>query len=190
MALSSLADLGDLPIQWTVEPEASKALTIASAAVREAAGSAITQTTSTVVVPGGPMSLLRLPGPVVSVESVALDGVALASSSYRVLAEGLWRPQGWGVGPYPVTVTGLVHGLATVPADVVDLTAQLAVSWLQHQVAGGGSTAGLSSVAIDDARETYTDESAGQISPVYIPAATRAWLAARFGGGPAVVSTP
>lgn len=190
MALSPLADRGDLPTAYKTAVDADRAILIASAAVRDAAGSAITQETSTVVVPGGPQTLLRLPGPVISVGSVSLDGTTLSTGAYEVLSEGLWRPQGWGYGPFPVTVTDLVHGLATVPADVVDLVAQLATAWLQHQETGGGSTAGLQSVKIDDASESYTAEASGQVTPVYIPAATRAWLAARFGGGPSVVSTP
>jgi hypothetical protein len=76
-----------------------------------------------------------------------------------------------------------------VPADIVDLTAQLATAWLRHQSEGGGSTAGLTSARLDDAAETYSAESAGQVSPVYIPAVTRQWLAARFGGGAMVVET-
>lgn len=190
MSLSALLVKGDLPFAYGNHPDAERAIAVASAAVRDAAGSAITQETSTVVVPGGPQTLLRLPGPVISVGSVSYDGSTLTASSYEVLSEGLWRAQGWGYGPFPVTVTNLVHGLATVPADVTDLVAQLATAWLKHQDAGGGSTAGLQSVKVDDASETYTAEASGQVSPVYIPAATRAWLAARFGGGPAVVSTP
>jgi hypothetical protein len=79
------------------------------------------------------------------------------------------------------------HGLATVPADIVDLTCSLAKAWLDHIAAGGGSVAGLASVRLDDAAESYTDEAASQISPAFIPEATRTWLAGRFGGGVEVV---
>jgi hypothetical protein len=81
------------------------------------------------------------------------------------------------------------HGLAVVPADIVDLTCVLAKAWLDHVADGGTSTAGLKSVRIDDAAEGYTDEAAGQVSPVFIPEVTRRWLAARFSGGVAVVET-
>jgi hypothetical protein len=158
---------------------------IASAAIRDAAGSSITQLTSTVQVSGGRSNLLGLPGPVRSVASVALEGVVV--TDYEVLPNGLWRSCGWGSTPAPVTVT-YTHGLATAPADIADLACQLAVAWLAHTAEGGGSTAGLTSVRLDDAAETYSDESAGQVSPVYIPEVTRQWLAGRFGGGPAVVS--
>lgn len=194
MALDSLADITDLPDVWQGAEYAQKALDVASAAIREAAGSAIGVLTSVVTVTGGTGRLLSLPGPVGAVTSVLVDGAAV--TDYKALPEGLYRHCGWDGwdswsrqrGPSVVTVS-LTHGLATVPADLVDLCAQLAVSWLQHNEGGGGSTAGLTSVKLDDAAETYSDESSGQVSPVYIPAATRQWLAARFGGGVAVVET-
>lgn len=188
MTLASLADLTDLPPEWQNDPDAEKALAVASTSIRDAAGSAIGVLTSTVTVTGGTARLLRLPGPVTAVTAVEIDGTAV--TDYTTLAEGLWRQCGWsnGCGPVPVAVS-LTHGLTAVPEDVVDLCAQLAVSWLQHNTEGGGSTAGLRAVAIDDASESYTDESAGQVSPVFIPEATRRWLAARFGGGVAVVET-
>jgi hypothetical protein len=52
-----------------------------------------------------------------------------------------------------------------------------------------GSTAGLVAVSIDDAREQYTEEHAGQVSPVYIPKVTRDWLRSRFSGGAFVVES-
>jgi hypothetical protein len=116
--------------------------------------------------------------------SVMVDGTAV--TDYRNLGNGLWRRCGWACEPVPVTVAA-TFGLAEVPADIVDLTCQLAVGWLLHDAEGGGSMAGLKSVRLDDAAEAYSDESAGQVSPVFIPAVTRAWLAARFGGGVFVV---
>lgn len=188
MALDPLAVTADLPTVWQSNPDAARALLVASAAIRDAAGVSIGAETSTVVVNGGTGNILGLPGPVTAVASVSLDGTTLAATEYEVLPNGLWRHCGWGRCPVPVTVT-YTHGLAAVPDDIVDLTCQLAVAWLAHQEMGGGSTAGLTAAAIDDARETYNDESAGQITPVYIPAMTRQWLAARFGGGVGVVST-
>lgn len=188
MALAPLASAADLPLLWQADPDADKALGIASAAIRDAAGSAISVLTSTITVTGGEGRLLRLPGPVGAVAAVAIDGDVV--TDYTVLPEGLWRYCGWtnGCGPVPVSVS-LTHGLTEVPEDVKDLCVQLAVAWLQHNEAGGGSTAGLKSVRIDDAAEVYSDESAEQVSPVFIPALTRAWLAARFGGGVAVVES-
>ena len=184
--LDPLAREADLPERWLAAPDATRALDIASAAIREAAGSAISQQTSTITVPAPSGRLLPLPSPVASVASVSIDGTPV--TDYALLTEGLWRRQGWGCGPAPVTVT-LTHGLAEVPADIVDLAVQLATAWLAHTESGGGSTAGVTSVRIDDAAETYDAESAGQVSPVFIPEITRQSLAARFGGGPVVVET-
>ena len=187
MTLATLADPADLPSVWQAHEDADRALRVASAAVRDAAGCTISETTSTVSVNAGSGNLLELPGPVTAVETVLHDGDELDDDDYEVLPNGLWRHCSWGRIPVPVTVT-YTHGLAEVPDDIVDMTCQLAVAWLLHRTeGGGGSTAGLTSVAIDDARETYSDEAAGQVSPVYIPDATRNWLAKRFGSGVAVV---
>lgn len=186
MALTPLATSTDLPTAWQANAGADRALRVASAAIRDAAGVTISEETSTVVVTGGTENLLTLPGPVTDVATVLLDGDAV--TDHETLPNGLWRRCGWGGDPVPVTVT-YTHGLATIPDDIVDLVCQLAVAWMQHESEGGGSTAGLTSVKIDDAAESYSDESSGQISPVYIPDVTRQWLASRFGGGVAVVST-
>jgi hypothetical protein len=166
------------------------ALLVASAAVRDAAGAAISEETSTVVVNAGAGNLLSLPGPVTSVAAVAIDGITISSDDYEVLPNGLWRRCGWMVRgrPVPVSVT-YTHGLAAVPDDIVDLTCVLAKAWLDHVSAGGGSVAGLTSARLDDAAETYSAEAAAQVSPVYIPEVTRNWLARRFGGGVEVVET-
>jgi hypothetical protein len=187
MALDSLATTTDLPTAWQAHASAQRALDVASASIRDAAGVPISEVDATVTTPA-PVSgtVLGLPSPVTAVSAVLVDGTVV--TDYQNLGNGLWRRCGWAREPVPVTVTG-TFGLAVVPADIVDLTCQLAVAWLQHQAEGGGSTAGLTSAAIDDARETYSDEFAGQISPTYIPEATRNWLAARFGGGVFVVET-
>lgn len=186
MALASLATTADLSERGVVTGAMVTALAVASAAIRDAAGSSISATTSTITVsaPGGKM--LTLPGPITAVSAVAIDGVTV--TDHVVLSSGLWRSCGWGCGPAPVTVT-YTHGLATVPADIVDLTCNLAIAWLNHAAEGGGSTAGLTYAKIDDAAEGYTAEASGQVSPVYIPEVTRRWLAARFGAGAYVVET-
>lgn len=188
MALTPLATAADLPSLWQAHADSGRALLVASAAIRDAAGAAISEETSTVTVSAPSGTLLGLPGPVTAVASVSLDGDALTSDEYEVLSNGLWRRGGWGCAPVPVTVT-YTHGLAAVPDDIVAYVCTLAVAWLEHQESGGGSTAGLKSVKIDDAAESYNDEAAGRISPVYIPADDRQWLRARFGGGAVVVET-
>lgn len=190
MALAPLASTADLSDRGITTGNLAKALDVASAAVRDAAGSAISEETSTVVVNAGRGNLLGLPGPVTAVTSVSVDGTALVADDYEVLPNGLWRFCGWTVCGRPVQVSVVyTHGLAAVPDDIIDLTCMLAKAWLDHVAAGGGSTAGLTSARVDDAAETYSDESAGQISPVYIPEVTRNWLARRFGGGVEVVET-
>lgn len=188
MALDPLASTSDLSDRGITTGELDIALAVASSAVRDAAGAAIGEQASTVVVNAGSGNLLGLPGPVTAVASVAIDGTTV--SDYEVLPNGLWRHCGWTVcgRPVPVTIT-YTHGLVAVPDDIVDLVCNLAKAWLDHAAAGAGSTAGLKSVKLDDAAEGYTDESAGQVSPVYIPEVTRNWLARRFGGGVEVVET-
>lgn len=191
-ALDPLATTADLSARGITEPSGSlaTALAVASAAVRDAAGVAISEQTSTVRVNAGSGNLLGLPGLVTGVASVSVDGTTVSATDYEVLSNGLWRHCGWSAcgRPIPVTVT-YTHGLATVPEDIVDLTCNLAKAWLDHLAAGSGSTAGLKSVKVDDAAESYSDESAGQVSPTYIPEVTRNWLARRFGGGVEVVET-
>lgn len=186
VALATLAVAADLsPHDAAYTPgKVERALAVASAAVRDAAGVSISTLTSTVKVsaPGG--RLLTLPGPVTAIASVSVGGSAV--TDYVPQPNGVYRHGGWGSQPVEVTVE-YTHGLPAVPVDIVDLTTQLAIAWLKHDAEGGGSTAGLQSVAIDDAKEGYTDEAAGQVSPVFIPEITRQWLARRFGGGGAVV---
>lgn len=186
MALTPLAAAADLPSVWQGDPDAAKALGIASSLIRDAAGGPIAETTGTLTVPAPGGRLLTLPGPITAVTAVTVDGSPV--SDYRNVGNGLWRRNGWGCEPVPVAVTG-TFGLGEVPADIVDLCVQLAVAWLHHRDEGGGSTAGLGSARLDDGAETYTGERAGQVTPVYLPATTREWLAARFGGSGAVVET-
>lgn len=190
MALAPLATTTDLSDRGVTTGNMAVALQVASAAVRDAAGVAIGEETSTVVVNAGAGNLLSLPGPVTSVAAVAIDGTAISSDDFEVLPNGLWRHCGWMVCGRPVSVSvTYTHGLATVPDDIVDLTCVLAKAWLDHVAAGGGSVAGLTSARLDDAAETYSAEAAAQVSPVYIPEVTRNWLARRFGGGVEVVET-
>jgi len=188
VTLAPLATTADLPAVWSGSDQAARALAVATDAIRDAAGVPITQMTSTVVIDGDHDVLLRLPGPIVrdSVTDVTIDGHP--TTDYRVVAEGLWRRHGWTRHgePAPVEMT-FTFGLPVVPADVGDLCVQLAVAWLQHDAAGGGSNAGVQMVRIDDAQEQYTAEGASAVSPVFIPAATRQWLRARFNAGAAVV---
>lgn len=187
MALEPLASITDLSARSedaAADVNATTALNVASAAIRDAADSPISQATGTVTVVGSPSSTLTV-GLLRNVTAVTIDGEAV--TDYKATGTGLWRPGGWG-NYSEVAITG-TFGLPTVPEDIVDMCCQLAIAWVNHSSSGGGSTAGLTMVAIDDAREGYTDEAAGQVSPVFIPEATRAWLRSRFSGGVSVVET-
>lgn len=187
--LAPLASTADLSARYSVSGlRVATALEVASGLVRDAAGVPISLATATVIVNAGPGNLLELPGPIREVDTVDLDGFDLDAGAYLVQPNGLWRDCGWGRRPVPVTVT-YTFGITKVPADIIELTCQVAIAWLKHIAEGGGSTAGLKYVAVDDAREGYTDEASGQVTPVFIPELTRDQLRERFGGGVTVVQT-
>ena len=189
MALPPLATTMDLPAKWQSHPLAARALLISSAAIRDAAGSVIGRVTATIKCDGTEIPILRLPGPISSVDSVTIDGKPV--TDYRQIAEGLYRRRGWTHGyhltpdfdEFSEVLVTLTFGLGVVPDDIVDLCARLGATWLADQEAGAISMAGVTAVKIDDGSENYTDEAAGQISPIQIPEVTARWLASRFGGG-------
>lgn len=197
MALDPLATTTDLQQRGITDGALDIALDVASSLVRDAAGCAISEETSTVVVTGTRAKLLGLPGPITDVSALTITTPVVIGYpvspiiiiDFEILPNGLWRQCGWspwGNDVAKVTVT-YTHGLATIPSDLVDLTCNLAKAWLDYSAAGGGSMAGLSSVKLDDASEAYTAEAAGQVSSVFIPEATRDWLGRRFGSSVAVV---
>lgn len=184
--LATAADLQDRGVDVTDTARVAAALDTVSASIRDAAGCAISRITATIkVTPDG--HHLPLPGPVLSVDSVRLGDVLV--TDYYEDDYGLARPSGWGCLAGQRAAVTLTWGLDPVPADIVDLACNLATAQLNHLAEGGGSTAGLSSVAIDDGRESYTEEAAGHVSPAFLPDATRQWLARRFGSGVTVVGS-
>lgn len=196
MALAPLATVADLTARGlTVEASetalAGVYLDVASTAVREAAGCPISQATSTVDVEGDGTQWLSLPGPpVTSVASAELDGTPV--TDWRLRSGRLWRAAGWssGYGPCEVTVT-YTHGLPTVPADIVDLVCRIAAATLiayRAQPGGEGLAArDVRSERIGDYAVQYGD--GGRITEVELPDYLREQLAARFGGGTAVVKS-
>lgn len=202
MALAPLAQAADLDTKGV---DVSNALLVdlmlaaASSVIREAAGSTISQETSTVKVLAPDGRWLTLPGPVTDVTTVLLDGVAFAD--WKFISGMLWHPWGWSYGTYtyqrpfrhdicvPVEVTvTYTHGYAEVPADIVNLCADLAK--LGIEAAGQESIPAnvvSSASSIDDyiERLQYTD----QVRTVMeLPDVTKAWLAQRFGSGVYVTS--
>ncbi|WP_327376202.1 hypothetical protein OG393_20985 [Streptomyces sp. NBC_01216] len=191
MALDPLATVADLEarglyVDASEETIVGTFLAVASAAVREAAASPITQTTSTVTVEGEPGQWLTLPGqPVTAVSTVLLDGEAV--TDWRLVGGRLWRTAGWasgcGLSLFDVTQT---HGLETVPADLVDLVSRMAAGALKAQRAeedGSGLAADkpITSERIGDYAVTYAND--GRVTEMELPQHWRERLEARFGGG-------
>ncbi|QUI32440.1 hypothetical protein H9W91_17405 [Streptomyces alfalfae] len=190
MALAALATIADcttrgLTVEQPEEALLASYLDTASAAVREAAGAPISQTTSTVDVEGEDGSWLSLPGPpVTAVATVAIEGQPV--TDWRLRSGRLWRAGGWtrGDGPAEVTVT-YTHGLPTVPADIVDLVCRIAattlVAWRSAEGGEGLAARDVRSERIGDYSVQYGD--GGRITEMELPEYLREQLAARFGGG-------
>lgn len=195
MALDPLATVADLESRGLTIDASETAivgtfLEEASAAVREAAGVPISETTSTVSLEAPDNSpWLTLPGPPIqSVSAVTIDGWTV--TDWKLRSGQLWRPGGWQLGSEPSEV-GLtqVHGLPTTPADIVGLVCRIAAAVLvayRSQVGGEGLAArDVRAERIGDYSVTYGDD--GRITELELPEYLREQLAARFGGGVAVV---
>jgi hypothetical protein len=184
MALTPLATIADLTARGvTVDPSETTAvntyLDVASAIVRDAAGSTISQTTSTVTLEGRG-SRLALPGqPVTAVSAVLVDGVAV--TDYKLLSGALTRSCGFEEETV-ITVT-YTHGLPTVPADVVDMVCRLVGQELMALRNGDTSSRGVKSERIGDYSVTYADTETGTMA---LSDFQRDRLAARFGSGAGV----
>lgn len=196
MALPPLAEAAVLDLKGvdvSNGPLVDLMLDAASWIIREAAGNAISQTTSTVKVLGPESQWLTLPGPVTAVSAVLVDGEAV--TDWKFLNGMLWRWCKWSVGrvmyatprdwffePVEVTVT-YTRGYAEVPADIVNLCADLAKLGIQA-ASQEATPANLvsASYTIDD----YTERlqySAEARTAMELPDVTKAWLAQRFGTG-------
>ncbi|MFJ4987899.1 hypothetical protein ACIP9H_29360 [Streptomyces sp. NPDC088732] len=189
MALDPLASVSDLEARGLTVDDTETAiagvyLDVASQAVREAAGSPISETTSTVTLEGEAGQWLSLPGlPISEVTAVAVDGEAV--TDWRLISQRLWRAAGWtgGNGPSEVTVTQ-THGLPVVPADLVDLVCRMTAGALadyRSEDLTAQGTRVITSERIGDYAVTYSSD--GRISEMDLPQYWRERLAARFGGG-------
>jgi hypothetical protein len=190
VALAALATVADLAARGLTVDVAETAivetyLDVASAAVREAAGTPISETTSTVTLEGEPGQWLTLPGlPISAVATVELDGVAV--TDWRLRSHRLWRAAGWTGcdGPSEAEVTQ-THGLATVPADIVDLVCRMvAAALVAYRAEDGGQGLAAKNIRaerIGDYSVTYGGD--GLITEMELPDYLRERLAARFGGG-------
>ena len=188
MALAPLATVDDLEARGlTVDPGevgiVNVYLGVASAAVREAAGTAITRTTSTLTLEGVLGQRLTLPGPpIVSVDAVAVDGRAV--TDWRLRSERLWRAPGWsGIEPSEVEVT-YTHGLLSVPDDIIDLVCRaVAAALVAYRSEDGGTGLAadkeITSERLGDWSVTYGAD--GRVTEMELTQAWRDRLAARFG---------
>ena len=188
MALAPLATVDDLEARGlTVDPGevgiVNVYLGVASAAVREAAGTAITRTTSTLTREGVPGQRLTLPGPpIVSVDAVAVDGRTV--TDWRLRSERLWRAAGWsGIEPSEVEVT-YTHGLLSVPDDIIDLVCRaVAAALVAYRSEDGGTGLAadkeITSERLGDWSVTYGAD--GRVTEMELTQAWRDRLAARFG---------
>jgi len=169
----------------------------ASTVVREAAGTPISEVTSTVTLDGyRNEQWLELPGsPVTAVATVTIDGDTV--TDWRLASGRLWRAASWGSGgrwgyddrPSAVSVT-YTHGLPTVPEDIVGLVcAMVAASKaaLDEDDDGLGlalDNGRVQSVRIDGFAETYgtSQEAIAAATRMTLPERTRQMLQARFSG--------
>lgn len=188
MALAPLATVADLEARGLTVDASETAvvnvyLGVASAAVREAAGTAISRTTSTVSLEGPAGQWLTLPGPpIVSVASVAIDGRTV--TDWRLRSERLWRAAGWsGCEPSEVDVTQ-THGLVDVPEDIVDLVCRMVAAALKaYRSEDGGEGLAVdkevTSERLGDWAVTYGSD--GRVTEMELTQFWRDRLAARFG---------
>lgn len=163
-------------------------LAVASSVIREAAGGTISQETSTISLMAPQEGRwFTLPGPVISVSEVLLDGAAV--SDWKLVGGKLWRRCGWSLYCEPVEATvTLVHGLLPVPADIVNLCADLAklgIDEASREVRPADLIS--TTTTIDDYTET-SQYAANARSLMELPTETQEWLAQRFGGGVYVTS--
>lgn len=189
-ALASTVDLSDRGIDISDPVLSEVMLDVASATVRNAAGSPILQTESTVVLYAWGDALLQLPGlPVQSVDEVKVDDEV--TTDYRFVGTALWRASGWGSSSEPADVeVTMTHGLPDIPADIVDLVCNLAAAGQAEaasMAAGGSFDPRVVAESIDDYRVQYSEGAESVASVFDLPAGTRSRLRARFGGGAAVV---
>lgn len=183
VALATVADLTARGVTVSADEADAVAvfLDVASALVRDAADSPISETTSTVTLSGTDDVWLALPGgPVRAVDSVVVDGHAV--TDYRLSGGRLWRSCGWSSdsGPSEVTVS-YTHGLATVPDDIVDLVCRLAGQELAALRDEDSASRPLKTERIGDYSAGY--DTAAWSGTMTLTDWQRARIASRFGAG-------
>lgn len=189
MALPDLASASDLSARFEPDDDdlAAVMLTVASALVRQAAGSPISETSSTVSVWALDRGMwLDLPGqPISAVSSVTVDGTVV--TDYKLINGRLWRRCGWTWCDEPLeVVVAMTHGLAEVPADIVQLVCDLAILGT-NTAADGAIDPRVITEKIDDYSVTFSAAASTVATAMTLPSLTRLSLKARFGGGAGMV---
>lgn len=189
MALDPLADAGDLAARGITVPDGvdpAVLLASASAAVRDAAGCAISQQTSTITLAVADWCGFDLPfGPVTEVATITVAGVPVLG--WTVLDSTVTMPPGWTTSCVPVGVTvTYTHGLPEVPADIVDLVCGVVgLAFAQ----GYGQASQLAAFHLGEYGESYKRPAGAESpSPIALPDAVRERLRARFGASAVVLA--
>lgn len=194
--MEALAGLADLDARGIVYGEDSTLavtyLEVASAAVQDAAGCPIVRQTSTVRLYGDGTRLVLPGSPIVSVASVVLDGETV--TDWKLRPGGLFRACGWAdsdrVSPSPTDVT-YTYGLTDVPADIVDMVCRMAAAALvaatSEDDGSGLAVNNITQERLGQYAVTYNAESGA--TEMELSERTRNRLAARFGGGAAMVGS-
>jgi hypothetical protein len=186
--LATVTDLDNRGIDITDTALVQSLLASASAAVRDAAGVAISEVTATITLPTPVGRRLHLPSPVRTITAVLLDGGAI--TDWKLRGDSLWRSSWQHQGDIPgeVTVT-FTFGLPDVPEDIVDLVCNIVGAGVAHAAEGYEAKTGKTQERIDDYSVGYTQGDEAVVSPMELPDRTRRMLARRFGGGAAMVGT-
>jgi hypothetical protein len=124
-----------------------------------------------------------LTGPLASVTSVTVDGVALtAGTHYEVTDRGIACPGGFGQGlatdgDWCTLVAVYVAGFAIIPGELREWALVLGA-----QAYGVGAAPGVRSISVEGVTETYAD-SASSAEGISLPDDVLKALRARYGSG-------
>ena len=185
--LATDSDLDSRNITIPDDMDSEVLLAAAADAVRDAAGCAITQETSTVTLIVDEPSFIQLPaGPVGSVASVTVNSILI--TGWRKVGDTIYMPNDCWAQCFPVEVViTYTHGLPNVPADIVDLVCGM-VSIAASQDGSYGQAGRTSEIKLGDYMERGTNPPGTESpSPFALPESVRDRLRARFGTSVAVV---
>ena len=161
-------------------------LSAVSAAVREAAGTAISVVDTTVSIPGTQEQFLKLPGaPVREVREVKIDGTGV--TDWKLRGNRLWRPSGW-YGQHCDVEVEFAFGLDPVPADIVKLVAMFVGVGLSAAASDEGLVRdrAMAYESIDDYRYGLRQGDDEIVDQTELPERVKRSLHARFSGAASV----